>query len=191
MNPLDQFNSWYLEELKNTTVHIPSACCLTSIGLDGYPNSRFVSLKEIRDEKFVVTGPLHSKKGQELLANPKAALTFWWTTTERQVRIQGDAVQIEHELAKTYFSERHKDAQIVSQICEQSTPINDFSALESQFENAKLNLEQSNIDKPKNWSGFYIIPKRIELMTFKRSRLHYRELYTKSEDNWSKVILQP
>ncbi|WP_298903416.1 pyridoxal 5'-phosphate synthase [uncultured Psychroserpens sp.] len=191
MNPLNLFNTWYQEELNKSTVPLPSACCLSSIGSDGYPNSRFVSLKEVIDQKFVITGPIKSRKGVELLANPKAALTFWWTATERQVRVQGDAIQIENDLAKTYFSKRSKGAQIVSHISNQGEQTNDFSELVSTFEKEKINTVNSIIDKPKHWSGFYIVPKRIELMTFKKNRLHYRELYVKTNNKWSKFILQP
>ncbi|OUS01105.1 pyridoxamine 5'-phosphate oxidase [Flavobacteriales bacterium 33_180_T64] len=191
MNPLEKFDKWYTEETKRSALRIPSACCLTSIGTDGYPNSRIVSLKEILENKFVITGPLNSKKGIELLTNPKASLTFWWTETERQVRIQGDAIQIEDKLADIYFSERNKESQIVSQICQQGTEIEDLTELTSLFEKSKTEYNNIKISRPKHWSGFYIIPKRIEFMQFKKDRFHFRELYTKDNNLWDKIILQP
>lgn len=94
MNPFSKFEEWYKEELFKTSVSIPSACCLSTTGLDGYPNARFVSLKSLIDESFVFTGSSDSRKGLELETIPKAALTFWWTETERQVRIQGDVLPL-------------------------------------------------------------------------------------------------
>ena len=95
MDPFLTFEEWYQEELNQTQVNIPSACCLSTNGLDGYPNARFVSLKEITNGAFVVTGPLNSRKGLEISQSSKVSLTFWWTLTERQVRIQGDAETID------------------------------------------------------------------------------------------------
>ncbi len=191
MIPIEKFKKWYEEEIEKSSVRIPSACCLTSIGIDGYPNSRFVSLKEIVDNKFVITGPLNSKKGIELLSNPKASLTFWWTETERQIRIQGDSVQIENERADMYFRERNKESQIVSKISKQGAEIKSLTELTNLFENLKSEYIDAEITRPAEWSGFYIIPKRIEFMEFSKSRFHFRELFTKENGFWNKVILQP
>ncbi|MDY8135390.1 pyridoxal 5'-phosphate synthase [Aquimarina sp. 2201CG5-10] len=191
MNPIEKFNQWYSEEVKKSSVRIPSACCLTSIGMDGYPNSRFVSLKETLENKFVITGPLNSKKGVELLSNPKTSLTFWWTETERQIRIQGDSVQIETELADRYFSERNKESQIVSQISKQGAQTENLNELITLFDKLKTEYESIEINRPNDWSGFYIIPKRIEFMEFKKSRFHFRELFTNENGNWNRVVLQP
>lgn len=191
MNPIEQFKNWYEEETKKSTVRIPSACCLTSIGMDGYPNSRFVSLKEILQNKFVITGPLNSKKGIELLSNQKASLTFWWAETERQIRIQGDAIQIENELADKYFKNRNKESQIVSQISKQGVETENLNELVQLFEKQKTDYEHIEINRPNDWSGFYIIPKRIEFMEFKKNRFHFRELFTFEKGKWNKTTLQP
>ncbi|WP_299126233.1 pyridoxal 5'-phosphate synthase [uncultured Winogradskyella sp.] len=191
MNPIEKFRKWYYKETEKSSVKIPSACCLSSIGMDGYPNSRFVSLKEILDNKFVITGPLNSKKGIELLSNPKASLTFWWTETERQIRIQGDAVQIEDELADKYFAERNKESRIVSQISKQGTEIESLTELITLFEEQKIKYDTVEIKRPNDWSGFYIIPKRIEFMEFKKNRFHIRELFIRENNNWDKILLQP
>ncbi|WP_411895850.1 pyridoxal 5'-phosphate synthase [Winogradskyella sp. A2] len=191
MNPIEKFSGWYEEEIKRTSVRIPSACCLSSVGKDGYPNSRFVSLKEVLQDKFVITGPLNSRKGKELIANTKTSLVFWWIETERQIRIQGDALQIENELADKYFSDRNKESQIVSHISQQGSEIDDLEKLNSLFEKKKLQFFDSELKRPNEWSGFYIIPKRIEFMEFKENRFHLRELFTLENDNWTKVVLQP
>lgn len=191
MNPIAKFEQWYAEEIERSTVRIPSACCLTSIGLDGYPNARFVSLKEVLDEKFVITGPLDSRKGQELLNNTKAGLTFWWTATEKQIRIQGNAVPIEDTLAEHYFKNRNKGSQIVSTISKQGKEVKNLEELTSLFHTQQEKLNNTIIERPKNWSGFYIVPKRIEFMEFKENRFHIRELYIKDNDSWNNTILQP
>lgn len=191
LNPIKIFKDWYLLELKNSSDQIPSACCLSTNGLDGYPNSRFVSLKDVIDDKFVITGSLNSRKGQELNREPKAALTFWWTATKRQVRIQGNIVRIEDELADNYFANRNKASQIVSQISNQGDEIKDLQGLKDLFETELQKQLLTKIKRPINWSGFYVQPFRIELMTFKENRFHNRELYQKVKGEWVKTILQP
>lgn len=191
MNPIEKFKDWYNEELLKSSVKIPSACCLSTTGLDGYPNSRFVSLKDVVDDKFVVTGPMNSRKGLELLDNPKASLTFWWTETERQVRVQGDATMLEDNLADDYFKERNRDSQIVNTIFDQGKEIESFDELERVYEIKKTEFERKEIPRPKNWGGFYIIPKRIEFMVFKESRFHLRELNIRVGSGWKTQQLQP
>ncbi len=191
MNPLEKFKDWYNEETQKSTVRIPSACCLSSIGIDGFPNARMVSLKEVREEKFVVTGPMNSKKGKELLANPKASLIIWWTDTERQIRVQGEAFQIEDELADHYFKDRNKESQIVIAISSQGAEIDDITELMTLFKQRKAECTNTEIERPKDWSGFYIVPKRIEFMEFNKNRFHYRELFTRNNNKWYKVMLQP
>ena len=74
IDPLQIFNKWYTDELKSTNVRIPTACCLSTIGMDGYPNARFVSMKEIIDGAFIITGPLASRKGLEIEQKKSSAI---------------------------------------------------------------------------------------------------------------------
>ncbi len=190
-NPIIQFNTWYQEERSLSKVRIPSACCLSTIGQDGFPNSRFVSLKETQEEAFIITGTLNSRKGRELSAIPKASITFWWTETERQVRIQGIVRPISNEAADAYFFQRNQDSQIVSTIFNQGEDIESLQQLNLRFEKAKAELQDQNVNRPEQWSGFRIEPIRIEFMEFKATRLHERTLFTKQEGAWQKTFLQP
>ena len=191
MNPLLLFEKWFSEEKNLNTLKLPSACCLSTIGLDGYPNARFVSLKEIVNESFVITGPLNSRKGNEIENSPTAALTFWWTSTERQIRVQGDVLKIAKPDAQIYFEQRNRDAKIVSTVFEQGKKIQSIAHLQNDFEKQKEELENQEIKCPTNWGGIYIKPIRIEFMEFKKSRLHERKLYQQIDNKWEMIILQP
>lgn len=191
MDPTIQFKEWFDEELEKSSLKIPSACCFSTIGKDGYPNSRFVSLKEIKNGEFIVTGPLNSRKGEEINEIPRVALTFWWTTTERQVRIQGDARFISKEEAVVYFNERNKDSKIVSIAFEQGKEIKSFEDLNEFFLTKKAAFKDKDIVCPENWGGFSIQPKRIEFMEFEESRLHKRTLFKHDKNEWTKQFLQP
>ncbi len=191
MNPISKFENWYKEELSRSKVEIPSACCLSTIGLDGFPNARFVSFKSLINNTFVFTGSVKSRKGLELKENPKAALTFWWTETARQVRIQGTYSSLEKHLADHYFSLRNKDSQLISLVFEQGKPFSSKSALHEIFNSKKKQYSHEEIPIPADWGGFKIDPSRIEFLEFERSRLHLRELYSKKGDLWTSEILQP
>lgn len=190
-NPIKIFNDWYKMELEQSKVRIPSACCFSTIGEDGYPNSRFVSLKEVKDENFIITGPLNSRKGNDIKKTSKVSITFWWTETEKQIRIQGDAKKLSESDAEKYFSKRNQDSKIVSTVFDQGKEIENFKALEDHFEKGKVKFESIKIQKPILWSGFYIIPRRIEFMEFMKSRLHRRILFSRLKGKWEKTYLQP
>lgn len=191
MNPLIIFESWLQEEINLTQVRIPSACCLSTIGLDGYPNARFVSLKEVIDDCFVVTGPMDSRKGLEINQINKVALTFWWVESERQVRIQGRATHLSLPLADKYFSERNKDSLIVSIVCKQGQELLNIDELLEKYNKIDQNLGSNTLRRPDNWGGYAIKPTRIEFLEFKPTRFHNRKLYILENQKWILKTLQP
>jgi len=188
-HPISLFKKWYNKELNLSNVQIPSAVCLSTIGFDNFPNARFVSFKEIINDSFIITGPLNSKKGIEIKNNNKVSLTFWWTETEKQIRIQGTAIEIDHKLAKKYFEARSINSKAVSLICEQGKKVDDLKLLEDKIL-IKI-AENKKIDKPENWSGFSINPIRIEFMEFKKTRFHDRKLYKFENNKWNMKQIQP
>ncbi len=190
-NPFLAFEEMYQEELRQSKLRLPSACCLSTIGLDGYPNARFVALKEMKDNIFIVCGSLDSRKGIEIRQDPKVALTFWWTVTEKQIRIQGDATQISKIEADRYFYEREREAQIVSTISKQGDEIENIEELNNKYIQEELRLKNNDIKRPENWGGFAISPLRIEFLEFNTNRFHKRTAFQKQDDTWIVKLLQP
>lgn len=189
--PFTRFQTWYQAELTLSKASLPAACCLSSIGLDGFPNARFVSLKEIRDDAFVVTGSMDSRKGQELRAKPQAALTFWWPATGRQVRIQGVASPIPAELADCYFHARNRASKIVSMVSKQGKATDAINALRAEYESVKSSIADADIQRPSSWGGWYIRPIRMEFLDFSDDRFHARRLYRKDGETWMEAVLEP
>ncbi len=190
-SPIVIFNKWFGEELNLTKVSIPTACCLSTIGTDNYPNARFVSLKDVAENNFIVTGTLTSRKGLEIKETDKVALTFWWTETERQIRIQGNATVISNELADKYFAERNRDSQIVSIVSNQGQALNDIETLNKKYQETETNFSDQLLTRPENWGGYSIQPIRIEFLEFKPTRFHDRKLYQLVNEQWTKTELQP
>jgi pyridoxamine 5'-phosphate oxidase len=190
-NPIIIFKQWFDEELKLSKVSIPTACCLSTIGTDNYPNARFVSLKGIFEDNFIITGTLTSRKGIEIRNSNKVAITFWWTETERQVRIQGNATQINSELADKYFSERSRDSQIVSIASNQGQQLNDLNESNEKYQALETTFSNQSLTRPENWGGYSIDPIRIEFLEFMPTRFHNRKLYELIDRQWKKIELQP
>jgi len=180
VNPLEIFSKWLDEEQTLSKVTIPTAVCLSTNGMDGFPNARTVSFKEIIENAFVITGPLNSRKGIEIENNNKVALTFWWTETERQIRIQGIATKLSNRLSDKYFKGRELNSQAVSFICNQGKEIINKNKLADAI--AEIVLQNKEILRPKEWGGFSIKPVRIEFMEFKKTRFHNRKLYESHND---------
>lgn len=191
MSPVILFTYWYQAELAQTELILPDACCLSTIGTDGFPNARFVSLKDIKNETVIITGPMDSRKGIEISNNPNVALTFWWSFTKRQIRMQGTAAKISDADADKYFAQRDTDSKIVSAISKQGKALDDVNELKALFDKKQNKLGNKEVPRPANWSGFAITPIRIEFLEFKMSRLHERTLFTKNGDVWTKQLLQP
>lgn len=189
--PIEIFRKWFGEELNLTKLSIPTACCLSTIGIDNYPNARFVSIKEIINDNFIVTGTVTSRKGLEINEINKVALTFWWPASERQVRIQGNAIPINNELADRYFSERNRESQIVSIVSHQGLQLEDISTLNKKYQKTEKNCVNQILNRPESWGGYSIEPIRIEFLEFKPTRFHKRQLYQLTNGKWITTQLQP
>lgn len=188
---IQKFSEWFDEESKRSKVRIKTACCLSTVGMDGFPNVRFVSLKDVSDEGFIITGTVSSKKGVEIELENKVALTFWWTETEKQIRIQGKAEKISDQQADYYFSKRNKESQIVSYLFKQGEKTKDYQSLKEKFELAKTELSSQIIERPENWSGYLIKPERIEFFEFMPNRFSKRILFELKNNQWIKSVIQP
>ncbi len=191
MAAIEHFQIWFEEHLKQTKARLPAACCLSTIGLDGFPNSRFVSLKEIHDGCFIVMGTLSSRKGLEIEKCNQVSLTFWWTETERQVRVQGFAIKISEQLADRYFSERNNDSQIVSIVSRQGEELDNPDELTQKYEALKRNPVEEHLQRPADWGGYAIRPVRVEFLQFMSTRFHQRKLYELVKEKWEVRYLQP
>jgi len=191
INPINKFKELFRTQITQSQAIIPRSCCLSTNGIDGYPNARFLELKDVNDEGFVVAGSLSGRKGKEIENNPKVFLVFWWPTTGIQVRIQGDAKISFSELSDKYFSERSREAKLTSLISKQGRVIDDPEILYDQLKKEMKEFEGREIPRPDDWACILIVPIRIEFLRFNKSSLHKRTLYTKIDEGWKKEYLQP
>ncbi len=185
------FQEWFSNEQAISKLRIPSACCLSTIGTDKYPNARFVSLKGVIENSFVVAGTITSQKGIEINLSNKVALTFWWPETERQVRVQGNAFNLNSDLADKLFTERSRESRIVSIVSDQGKEIKNIEELHRKYDDIAAKSSGQPLKRPENWSGYMIEPIRVEFMEFKPSRFHHRTLFELINGEWTQSELQP
>ncbi|MCU1516200.1 MAG: Pyridoxamine 5-phosphate oxidase [Pseudarthrobacter sp.] len=95
-DPAELFKLW-LDEALAAGVLQPHACSLATADGNGQPSSRMLILKDIDDGGWHFATSRTSRKGRELTANPRAALTFYWPQQGRQVRVAGPVVELSGE----------------------------------------------------------------------------------------------
>jgi len=168
-----------------------NAMTLATVSADGIPSSRTVLLKGVDARGFIFFTNYESRKGRELAANPRAALTFFWPELERQVCVAGVVTKLPVAEAETYFKSRPRGSQLGAWASNQSSVVADRAALEKLWQDAEARFPK-DIPLPPYWGGFALAPTRIEFWQGRPSRLHDRFSYTQQPDgNWKLDRLSP
>lgn len=187
-DPIRQFQIWLDEAIKSELTE-PTAMTLATADATGKPSARIVLLKSIDQNGFAFFTNYESKKGIELNQNPKAALVFYWSQLERQVRVEGTVSKLNRAISEEYFNSRPKESRISTIISPQSTPIPNRTFLEKRVE--KFLMDRREIKIPDNWGGYILTPGTIEFWQGRENRLHDRFLYTRKNNDWEIVRLAP
>ena len=190
-NPIDQFARWF-EEALQAEVKEPNAFTLATINAAGRPRARVVLLKGFDQDGFVFYTNYGSAKAAELLAQPYAAMNFFWYDLERQVRIEGKIEKVSTETSREYFQSRPKTSQIGAWASPQSKVITDRAVLDAEMERLSQQYASEEVlPLPPHWGGYLIRPDLIEFWQGRRSRLHDRVQYRLEHGQWVKELLAP
>jgi pyridoxamine 5'-phosphate oxidase len=151
-----------------------------------------VLLKDFDPRGFVLFTNYQSAKGQELIANPNAALVFWWGELQRQIRIEGTVEKISEEESDNYFFVRPWESRLGAWASNQSEVISGRYILEKRLAELKEEYAGREVPRPSHWGGFRLIPSLIEFWQGRPSRLHDRLCYYRQEDgSWQRQRLAP
>lgn len=189
-NPLKQFEVW-IKEAINAKVNEPTAMSVATIGIDGFPDSRIVLLKDYGKNGFTFFTNYDSNKGDSIAKNPAVGLHFFWPELERQIRISGFAEKSSNKVSDKYFQSRPVLSQIAAVVSNQSNKIPSREKLQKLFDTEKEKSNGKIIKRPENWGGYKVTPVEIEFWQGRESRLHDRILFEKINDNWLISRLAP
>jgi pyridoxamine 5'-phosphate oxidase len=193
IDPFSLFEEWYAEA-ESSEPNDPHAMAVATVDSSGLPDVRMV-LMNARDHRgFVFFTNFDSRKGEELLAHPKAALVFHWKSLRRQVRARGPVEMVEPGEADAYFATRSRNSQLGAHASRQSRPLARKSLLTEAVETLKSSLgDEDPVARPTNWSGFRIIPYEIEFWQDGQFRLHDRVRFTRGDSigPWTRQRLYP
>ena len=188
-NPLDQFNKWLQEAIKNE-VPEPNAMVLATVNKDGQPGARNVLLKSADDDGFIFFSNKNSDKAEDLKQNPNCTLLFSWLSQHRQVIVKGKAEEISREESNTYFQTRPYGSRISAWVSEQSQVIKSREELETKVKQF-MDKYPENVPMPDYWGGYLVKPESIEFWQGRPSRLHDRIRFTKKGNTWTIERISP
>ncbi len=194
-DPFDLFDAW-LSEAERREPNDANAMTLATATAGGVPSARMVLLKGVDGPKapargFVFYTNLESRKGGELLANPNAALCFHWKSLRRQIRIEGGVTLVDDAEADAYYHSRPRGSQIGAWASAQSRPLSGRGELVKQVAKVTARYPIGEIPRPPHWSGFRLVPRRIEFWRNQQFRLHDRLVYAASGHGWRTERLYP
>lgn len=190
IDPFAEFDQWYADARQHE-INDSNAMALATATPDGRPSVRMVLLKGHGPEGFVFYTNQQGRKADEIRVNPHVSLLFHWKSLRRQVRIEGPVVSVSPEAADAYFATRHRDSQIGAWASEQSRPLEHRSVFEERFEEYSSRFEGKDVPRPPHWSGYCVMPERMEFWHDREHRLHERRLFTRKGKNWDMGLLYP
>ena len=190
-DPFALFAEW-MALAQASEINDPDAMALATATPDGRPSVRMVLMRRHGPDGFGFFTNLDSRKGQEIAANPWGALCIHWKSLRKQVRAEGRLVQVSDADADDYFASRSRNSQIGSHASDQSRPLDSRDTFVRRVEEAQARFADGDVPRPERWSGFRLVPDRIEFWEDVEFRLHHRRLFERRGDgSWTEGLLYP
>lgn len=190
-DPFHLFGLWFQEALA-LNIELANAMVVATADSDGRPAARYVLLKEYSSAGFVFYTNSLSQKGRQIEHNPHAALVFYWKEMHRQIRIEGRVEQLGADKADSYFATRPRGSQISTWVASQSEVVPDRESLYARVEELTTQFENQVIPRPDAWTGYRVVPTRVEFWQGQENRLHDRLVYHRNDSgDWSMSRLAP
>ena len=189
-DPFALFAEW-MEQARTSEPNDPDAMAFASVDAAGRPSVRILLMRRYGPEGFAFFTNLDSAKGRELSANPVGSLAIHWKSLRKQVRADGRVEQVSDAEADAYFATRDRESQLGAWASQQSAPLDSRETFERRFAEVQERFEGTAVPRPPRWSGFRLVPDRIEFWSDRPHRLHERRLFTRSADGWTEGLLYP
>ncbi len=191
-DPISLFKRWFHELEDFGGVDEVNAMTVSTIGLDGFPKSRVVLLKQFTYEGFIFYTNYNSEKGKAIANNPNVCLSFFWHSMERQIIIKGIAKKVAENLSDGYFESRPDGSKLGAIVSNQSEVISSREVLDEKLKQLEADFQGKEILRPKHWGGYLVEPQEIEFWQGRPNRLHDRIRYKLEKDfSWKVERLAP
>jgi pyridoxamine 5'-phosphate oxidase len=189
-DPMAQLARW-LEDAAGAGMIEPTAMTLATATKDGRPSARIVLYKGAHEGGLTFYTSYGSRKGEELAANDRAALVFWWDKLERSVRIEGRVARLPRAMGEAYARSRPRGSQLSALTSRQSRVVASRAELEKRLVENEARVGGAEVPVPENWGGYVLRPESFEFWQGRRDRLHDRLVYRPAGDGWRVERLEP
>ena len=189
-DPIVRFKE-LLTQAEARGIQLHNAAAFATAGNDRQPSVRMLLLKDVDARGLVFYTNLESRKARQLSDNPRASACFWWPQLQRQVRIEGIVEAVSDSEADEYFATRPRGSQIGAWASHQSSELRSRDELIAAAQSIAAKYRDQKVPRPPSWSGYRLIPERIEFWKEQPDRLHEREVYSRASDGWNFVLLAP
>ncbi len=189
VDPIAELGGW-IGEARAAGLAQPASVAFVTVGADGRPSARTVTLKRLEDDALLFTTALWTRKAREVEANPHVALLFHWPSLGRQIHVSGEALLAERPLAEELFAERDLFHQLQTVVSRQGEPIEDLGPLRDRLAHL-VEVQETAPACPPEWGALRVRPEAIELWREEEDRIHERRLFTRTADGWDLTLLSP
>lgn len=191
--PFKKFQEWFDKAKSDSSIVEPTAMCIATVDENNCPSSRMILLKHFDENGFCFYTNLTSRKGKELANNQNVALCFYWGVLGMQIRIEGEVEKVSAKEADDYFSSRRRGSQIGAWASKQSCEMKNWEEFQERIATITEDFSGHDVPRPPFWSGFRVVPKRIEFWEEGEFRIHRREVYERKNNakSWEVKKLYP
>lgn len=189
-HPIDECIQW-LHEVIDKQILDGNAMTLSTATKQGDVSARTVLLKYLDKRGFVFFTNYNSRKSKDLFENPKAALTFYWPSLNRQISVKGLVQKLPKEESEKYFNSRPRLNQLLASASNQDQEIDSIDEILSRIEEIDQKYKDQPLPRPDHWGGLLLKPTYIEFWQGGQGRVNLRFAYSLNQDKWSLKQLSP